>query len=74
MASGEAHRKAHTARGVEIKPGSEDWEGRTGWDANSRSTPGSGKTNLGQGASERVLLIGTRLHGRHIASGLEAAR
>lgn len=30
-----------------------------------RWTPGNGKTHLGQGASKRVLLVGTRLRGRH---------
>jgi len=41
------------------------WEGRKGTNASSRSNPEDEKTHLRHSASKRVLMVGTRLRGRH---------
>ena len=41
------------------------WEGRKGTNASSRSNPEDEKTQSRQSASKRVLMVGTRLRGRH---------
>ena len=66
MTSGEPYREPVAAGRIEIRRSAPTSLGRADRsNAISRSIPGSGKTHLRQGASERVLLVGTRLRGRH---------